>query len=156
MSLFRAGASLGEASINAVKVAAKAVTDAEDEKASLRNELTEKHVRVASGSGSGLTTPPFASTSTIANPLASFASAFRSATSSISSQAGTPPAKLSPAVGVKGAYMEAARTTDGRGKEKAVDREKGQDDAEATFDFNKFLEQMRARSADPIAKYLRS
>lgn len=152
MSLFRAGASLGEASINAVKVAAKAVTDAEDEKASLRNELTEKHVRV--GSGSGLTTPPFASTST--NPLASFASAFRSATSSISSQAGTPPAKSSPAVGERGAYVEAARTKDGRGKEKAVDREKGQDDAEATFDFNKFLEQMRARSADPIAKYLRS
>lgn len=35
-------------------------------------------------------------------------------------------------------------------------QEEEKDREEAQFDFNKFLEQMRSRSADPIAKYLRS
>ena len=45
------------------------------------------------------------------------------------------------------------------GKEKTGGKQKQdeeKDREEAQFDFNKFLEQMRSRSADPIAKYLRS
>jgi hypothetical protein len=44
-------------------------------------------------------------------------------------------------------------------KREEGEREKGkgkEDKPEPVFDFNRFLEQMRMRSADPIAKYLRS
>lgn len=52
------------------------------------------------------------------------------------------------------AEAAARRSEHGQGeKEKPKNKE---EEKEALFDFNKFLEQMRSRSADPIAKYLRS
>ena len=133
------------------------IVSAAEEKEGLRVELNEK---VASP-----TTPrhhtPLASTSnspvpsSLPNPLASFASVFRSATSSKnSSLPGTPPSSSPPG---KGAFVEAAQRKESGGKE--MEKEKGklkEIEAEAVFDFNKFMEQMRTRSADPIAKYLRS
>ncbi|KAK4700285.1 Rab5 GDP/GTP exchange factor, partial [Phenoliferia sp. Uapishka_3] len=103
--------------------------DAEAEKASLAHaEFNEK--------GVGSTTPnehqeASSTSSGIPNPIASLGSLFRSATSS-------PAPSNQPPVPSKGKEVEPIPS------------------AEVVFDFNKFLEQMRQRSADPIAKYLRS
>ncbi|GJN89339.1 hypothetical protein Rhopal_002319-T1 [Rhodotorula paludigena] len=114
--------------------------------------------------------------STLAKPLASIASVFRSTTgksSAASSAASSPQPGSSPSRD-KGSFMTAIVGTGagaaGKGKEKApppaatdeqqsVHDEKAESQGprrEPVFDFNKFLEQMRSRSADPIAKYLRS
>jgi hypothetical protein len=132
---------------------------AEDEKESLRTTFSEKEKLPSPGTPTASSSRPGPSSvaptsASLSNPLASLASVFRSATSSRTpSQAGTPQAS-SPAQGEKGAYMESGRKEKGR---KGKEAEK-QSEAlvEAVFDFNKFLEQMRTRSADPIAKYLRS
>lgn len=143
-------------SSNTVKPDVKSPAGAEEEKAGLRQDYSEKHQRTPSDS---LNPTPIASTSSISNPLTTFASAFRSATSSrASSQAGTPP----PRPQTSNLDSGNKNKESSRGKEKVVEKEKGNDNQEtevefeATFDFNKFLEQMRLRSADPIAKYLRS
>lgn len=114
--------------------------------------------------------------STLAKPLASIASVFRSTTgkSSAASSAASSPQPGSSPSREKGSFMTAIVGTGagaaGKGKEKApppaaADEQQSVHDEkvesqgprrEPTFDFNKFLEQMRSRSADPIAKYLRS
>ncbi|KAK4056939.1 hypothetical protein OIO90_002189 [Microbotryomycetes sp. JL221] len=71
-------------------------------------------------------------------PLASIASVFKSS-SRPSSAGGSPQPQLSEKAGLA------------KGKERLKE-----EDREAMFDFNRFLEQMRSRSADPVAKYLRS
>ncbi|BGP39974.1 hypothetical protein JCM10450v2_003954 [Rhodotorula kratochvilovae] len=117
--------------------------------------------------------------SSLAKPLASIASVFRSTgrSSASSSTAGTPQPGSSPQRD-KGGFMTAivgSGAAKGKEREKAssagaehekgavldekADKGKERDRAEPSepvFDFNKFLEQMRMRSADPIAKYLRS
>ncbi|GAA5954727.1 hypothetical protein JCM21900_005134 [Sporobolomyces salmonicolor] len=119
--------------------------------------------------------------SPFSKPLASIASVFRP--SPASSAASTPQPGSSPTQREKGAFITAiagsgaavgASTAKGKEKEKEVTSEKDlgegetgdgpaekgatapQKKDEPVFDFNKFLEQMRTRSADPIAKYLRS
>ncbi|GAA5860529.1 hypothetical protein JCM1840_000287 [Sporobolomyces johnsonii] len=121
--------------------------------------------------------------SPFSNPLASIASVFRP--SPASSASGTPQPGSSPTQREKGAFITAiagsgaaagASAAKGKEKEKEAEvtsekepgegenadglAEKGarppQKKDEPAFDFNKFLEQMRTRSADPIAKYLRS
>lgn len=114
----------------------------------------------------------------LAKPLASIASVFRSTgrTSASSSSTSTPQPGSSPQR-EKGSFMTAivgAGGAKGKDKERAPPPEseqekggeldekgdgKGKERAqlpEPVFDFNKFLEQMRSRTADPIAKYLRS
>ncbi|GAA5896992.1 hypothetical protein JCM8208_006133 [Rhodotorula glutinis] len=114
----------------------------------------------------------------LAKPLASIASVFRSTgrTSASSSSTSTPQPGSSPQR-EKGSFMTAivgAGSAKGKDKERALQPEseqekggeldekgggKGKERAqlpEPVFDFNKFLEQMRSRTADPIAKYLRS
>ncbi|GAA6056714.1 hypothetical protein JCM3770_006481 [Rhodotorula araucariae] len=117
--------------------------------------------------------------SSLAKPLASIASVFRSTgrSSTSSSTAGTPQPGSSPQRD-QGGFMTAiigSGAAKGKEKEKvspaAAEQEKGEvvdekgdkgkerqraEASEPVFDFNKFLEQMRMRSADPIAKYLRS
>ncbi|GAA6027228.1 hypothetical protein JCM8097_002504 [Rhodosporidiobolus ruineniae] len=120
--------------------------------------------------------------STLAKPFTSIASVFRSTpkASPASTAASTPQSGSSP-VRDKGAFMTAIVGAGGKGKEKAYlqggekegepareyDEKRGpmagedgkgkaKEKDEPTFDFNRFLEQMRTRSADPIAKYLRS
>lgn len=118
--------------------------------------------------------------SPLAKPLASIASVFRSSNrpSPSSSNTTTPQPGSSPQR-EKGTFIAAiagsGAASKGKEKEKHVDEEKAdqvdekaalrQSDGhgssskereEPVFDFNKFLEQMRSRSADPIAKYLRS
>lgn len=116
----------------------------------------------------------------LAKPLASIASVFRSTgrSSASSSSTNTPQPGSSPQR-EKGSFMTAivgAGAAKGKDKERAPqsgpEHEKGGDEMdekggkgkgreraellEPVFDFNKFLEQMRTRTADPIAKYLRS
>ncbi|GAA5851269.1 hypothetical protein JCM8547_004190 [Rhodosporidiobolus lusitaniae] len=122
--------------------------------------------------------------STLAKPFTSIASVFRSTPKA--SPSTTPQPGSSPVLREKGAFMTAIVGSGGggKGKEKASEgadehahheydektgmvvkgKEKEQqrgagvagEKGEPTFDFNRFLEQMRMRSADPIAKYLRS
>lgn len=87
-------------------------------------------------------------------PLASIANVFKSATSSSNpnSRPSTPEKQSHSQLSEKSPSTAATGPATRRaGKEKMKE-----DDREALFDFNKFLEQMRSRSADPVAKYLRS
>lgn len=115
----------------------------------------------------------------LAKPLASIASVFRSSArpSPATSGEGTPQPGSSPPREKGGSFLTAiaGAAAAGKGKERAREPEKSEDfdekrpegahagrgrrkgrSDEPTFDFNRFLEQMRSRSADPIAKYLRS
>ncbi|BGP32017.1 hypothetical protein JCM10296v2_003796 [Rhodotorula toruloides] len=116
--------------------------------------------------------------SPLAKPLASIAYVFRSSNrpSPSSSTTGTPQPGSSPQreKGTVIAAIAGSGAAKGKEKEKHVEEEKadqadekaamrqaggdgrGREREEPVFDFNKFLEQMRSRSADPIAKYLRS
>lgn len=149
-SIFRGGSLSGGSAAKEGKASA----GAEEEKAGLQKDYSEKHSRTLSDS---VNPSPIASTSSISNPLTTFASAFRSATSSrASSQAGTPPPRLQ---AERSSYLDSGGKGKEKGKEKAPEKEKESEldvDEEVMFDFNKFLEQMRLRSADPVAKYLRS
>ncbi|KAL8293365.1 hypothetical protein RQP46_000066 [Phenoliferia psychrophenolica] len=99
---------------------------------------------------------PRASTSThsrsssLTKPITSLANVFRSATtpstSNPSSRAGTPVQS-----GGGGTSTPPPRTAKGKDVDPTPPPP-----PEVVFDFNRFLEQMRLRSADPIAKYLRS
>ncbi|GAA5861699.1 hypothetical protein JCM3774_002675 [Rhodotorula dairenensis] len=114
----------------------------------------------------------------LAKPLASIASVFRSSArpSPTASGEGTPQPGNSPPR-EKGGFLTAIAgvAASGKGKERERESEKFDDGDEKraegvvaekgrrrdkpdepVFDFNRFLEQMRSRSADPIAKYLRS
>ncbi|SCV74335.1 BQ2448_6767 [Microbotryum intermedium] len=101
--------------------------------------------------------PPQQQHSAMSKPLASIASVFRSSPSSSrpSSSSGLPPS--SPAA-------RAPPPSDMSSKRREKPPEASTTTTtpalpslpEPQFDFNKFLEQMRSRSADPIAKYLRS
>lgn len=114
----------------------------------------------------------------LAKPLASIASVFRSSArpSPTASGEGTPQPGSSPPrekVGFLTAIAGAAASAKGKERERETEkfddgdekraegvvaektRRKNKPD-EPVFDFNRFLEQMRSRSADPIAKYLRS
>jgi hypothetical protein len=106
---------------------------------------------------------PTASGSGLQNPLASIASAFRrsSATGS-GSRPQTPTGKAAPAILIR----DKDETTDIDESEKSAppafpsqtggSNSDGEDGDTPPFDFNLFLEQMRSRAADPIARYLRS
>ncbi|GAA6021439.1 hypothetical protein JCM10207_004734 [Rhodosporidiobolus poonsookiae] len=118
--------------------------------------------------------------STLAKPFTSIASVFRSTPKpSPASTANSTPQPGSSPNREKGAFMTAIAGAGGKGKEKAhpplphggdgekaheYDEKRGGEAGkgkerqkdEPVFDFNRFLEQMRSRSADPIAKYLRS
>lgn len=114
----------------------------------------------------------------LAKPLASIASVFRSSArpSPAPSGEGTPQSGTSPSR-EKGGFLTAiaGAAANSKGKERERETEKVDDEDEKraegaiaekgkrrtrpdepVFDFNRFLEQMRSRSADPIAKYLRS
>jgi hypothetical protein len=114
----------------------------------------------------------------LAKPLASIASVFRSSArpSPAPSGEGTPQPGSSPSR-EKGGFLTAiaGAAASSKGKERERETEKVDDEDEKraegaiaekgrrrtrpdepVFDFNRFLEQMRSRSADPIAKYLRS
>ena len=114
----------------------------------------------------------------LAKPLASIASVFRSSArpSPAPSGEGTPQPGSSPSR-EKGGFLTAiaGAAASSKGKERERETEKVHDEDEKRaegaiaekgrrrtrpdepmFDFNRFLEQMRSRSADPIAKYLRS
>ncbi|SGY44678.1 BQ5605_C001g00189 [Microbotryum silenes-dioicae] len=82
----------------------------------------------------------------MSKPLASIASVFRSSPSNFrpSSSSGLAPPPPPPS------EMSSKK------REKAPEAAPTTSLPEPQFDFNKFLEQMRSRSADPIAKYLRS
>jgi len=137
-------------------------SQAEYEKGMLESELSEKGatpqpILTSQGEGSGSAGP------SNSNALHSIANAFRSATSRNGSTSNTPLSGTSPTE--KAAYLEMARGGSAEGVSGAEQNQgtagaKGKEvehaPVEAVFDFNKFLEQMRARSADPIAKYLRS
>lgn len=84
----------------------------------------------------------------ISNPLASISSIFRSARSS-------PIPSPSHSSMLKKGRPLSTDSDSAKGKSREKDAEK-EPLAEIPFDFNKFLEQMRSRSAEPIAKYLRS
>ncbi|GAA5824269.1 hypothetical protein JCM11251_001588 [Rhodosporidiobolus azoricus] len=124
--------------------------------------------------------------STLAKPFTSIASVFTRSTpkpSPASTTANTPQPGTSPTAHEKGVFMKAIAGAGGKGKEKErvvsvghrekagaeeydekgghrdageAGKGKGREKDEPVFDFNRFLEQMRMRSADPIAKYLRS
>ncbi|GAA5910721.1 hypothetical protein JCM6882_002061 [Rhodosporidiobolus microsporus] len=124
--------------------------------------------------------------STLAKPFTSIASVFSRSTpkpSPASTASSTPQPGSSPGTHEKGAFMKAIAGAGGKGKEKErvfsggpgekagaeeYDEKRGGKEGDAggkgkekekdepVFDFNRFLEQMRTRSADPIAKYLRS
>ncbi|BGP16072.1 hypothetical protein JCM10213_006792 [Rhodosporidiobolus nylandii] len=114
--------------------------------------------------------------STLAKPFTSIASVFRSTpkNSAPSSSAGsTPQPGSSPVLREKGGFMTAiagsGAAVKGKGKASMDEGDQREYDEkrdgkgkereqrpEPVFDFNRFLEQMRMRSADPIAKYLRS
>ncbi|KAM0750126.1 hypothetical protein T439DRAFT_326091 [Meredithblackwellia eburnea MCA 4105] len=85
----------------------------------------------------------------IPNPLTSLASAFKNASIAVQ---GTGSGLASGS----GSGSNTGEKEEDKEKEKRNSREKEKDREEPTFDFNRFLEQMRLRSADPIAKYLRS
>ncbi|GAA5944912.1 uncharacterized protein JCM15063_001989 [Sporobolomyces koalae] len=102
---------------------------------------------------------PPAQPSPLHKPFASLASVFRSATPP------PPPETLVQAVAGKGKETEHASRDSTNEKsspattrptEKHNRKRKRRPRPVASFDFPKFLEQMRSRSADPIAKYLRS
>lgn len=111
---------------------------------------------------------------TLTRPLTSIANAFKSATGSAPN---TPERAASPApidnekaqeerhslkerdTVIQASPSSPRRAGKERERDKVRDRERSEkktEEREATFDFNKFLEQMRSRSADPVAKYLRS
>ncbi|KAI5476770.1 hypothetical protein MNV49_007285 [Pseudohyphozyma bogoriensis] len=103
--------------------------------------------------------PPVASTSTatapppsepagITNPLHSIATIFRN------SRPSTPSIINEEREGLKEKEMLNEKIGLGLGGEVLPTKE--QEEKEVVFDFNRFLEQMRARSAEPVAKYLRS
>ncbi|GAA5978784.1 hypothetical protein JCM11641_006175 [Rhodosporidiobolus odoratus] len=115
--------------------------------------------------------------STLAKPFTSIASVFRSTPKPFpapSPAGSTPQPGSSPVLQPKGGFMTVIAgmhaTKKGKGKGTAETGEKGgeynekigegsqsgQERGEPVFDFSRFLEQMRSRSADPIAKYLRS
>lgn len=118
--------------------------------------------------------PPPNPNSPLPKPFASIASVFRSSPSS-SSQQGQPSASSS--LPPSSSSSSLLSVIAGKGKEKQqgggeITNEKQQSPRQPnsgrkkdkrpvkrpdpTFDFSKFLEQMRSRQADPIAKYLRS
>lgn len=124
------------------------------------------------------TSPAQPGPSGLAKPLASIASVFRSSArpSPAPSGEGTPQPASSPSR-EKGGFLTAiaGAAASSKGKERERETEKVDDEDEKraeggtaekgrrktrpdepVFDFNRFLEQMRSRSADPIAKYLRS
>ncbi|ORY92652.1 hypothetical protein BCR35DRAFT_298132 [Leucosporidium creatinivorum] len=140
--------------------------------ARLREELNEKAgtgSSASSGRGATTTDLPPSSTSHLPKPLASIASVFRSPLASRTSSPSSTPLGTSPTNSRGGDPARVGGAGSGREKEGGSSRmEKGgaggsregkerqKQDEEAQFDFNRFLEQMRSRSADPIAKYLRS
>lgn len=139
------------------------ISQADHEKGMLESELSEKGGLGQAGGRHPTVTSHGEGSAGPSNPLNSIANVFRSATSRNGSASGTPLSGSSPTE--KEAYLEMARGGSAQGvsgaeqhhgavgaKGKEVDRAP----VEAVFDFNKFLEQMRQRSADPIAKYLRS
>lgn len=87
--------------------------------------------------------PSAVASSSSRNPI-SFASVFRSAKQSTPA---IPPSAPRPDVPPKDQEKGKGRTS-----EEDIQRE----NVQVVFDFNKFLEQMRTKAADPIAKYLRS
>ena len=114
----------------------------------------------------------------LAKPLASIASVFRSSArpSPAPSGEGTPQPGSSPSR-EKGGFLTAiagaAASSKGKERERETEKVDNEDEKRAegaiaekgrrrarpdepVFDFNRFLEQMRSRPADPIAKYLRS
>lgn len=112
----------------------------------LSNEMrNEKPIEYDEKSGNrklvaSLPTTPFRNA---VSPLASIASVFRSATSSSVSSPTSISNPSSPSKGKGRLNLE-------------EDEEEDEKHREVVFDFNKFLEQMRSRPADSIAKYLRS
>ena len=138
-------------------------SQAEHEKGMLESELSEKAGHGQIGGGHPVVTSQAEGSAGPSNPLNSIANAFRSATSRNGSISGTPLSGTSPTE--KAAYLEMARSGSAegvlgaeqqQGRAGAKGKEVEHAPYEAVFDFNKFLEQMRQRSADPIAKYLRS
>lgn len=97
----------------------------------------------------------------LANPLASIASVFRARP--IASRPQTPTGRASPAVLIRDKDVASDIDDSEKSAPQAIPsyhQESLQDDSDEgdapPFDFNLFLEQMRSRAADPIAKYLRS
>lgn len=165
LGMFRSRSGGGSPRAPPIPLKSPPVSQADSEKGMLASELSEKggqgHAHFQPGQA-GVTSQGEGSAGP-ANALNSIANVFRSASSRNGSTSGTPVRGGSPTE--KEAYLEMARGGSAQGvtgaeqhhgtagaKGKEVDRAP----AEAVFDFNKFLEQMRQRSADPIAKYLRS
>jgi len=101
--------------------------------------------------------------SPLGKPFASIASVFRSSPSQPSSV--PPPSSSSSLLSAIAGKGKAREEEQGQGQEGEITNEKHQRSTptkrktrrpDPTFDFTKFLEQMRTRQADPIAKYLRS
>ncbi|GAA5907822.1 uncharacterized protein JCM6883_001904 [Sporobolomyces salmoneus] len=95
--------------------------------------------------------------SPLQKPFASIASVFRSSPST--SQSGSSSStNLVTAIAGKGKEKQSSREEEGETMNEKQPRttRKREKRPDPTFDFTKFLEQMRSRQADPIAKYLRS
>lgn len=147
----------GSGSLRSTKASTTRV-GAEEEKERLRSEYYNEKVSSISPMAllpSSPTLPaspsdPPGSSSSMPNPLASIASAFRAATSSPSNSDSAPSTPSGKPQRVASARKES------RGKDRERETVPVKDTTEIVFDFTKFMEQMRMRSADPVAKYLRS
>lgn len=146
-SMFRSGSGQGTSSTDIPVQEEKQEVSSEKPlpKPSTSSSLGGTRVAVASTSSTPIHDAHARSPATggLLNPLASISSIFRSAASSQNSSP-TPNNRTI-----------AAEITE-KGKERMSERDRVEEREEVLFDFNKFLEQMRSRPADPIAKYLRS
>ena len=145
--MFRGGSGQGTSAAGLI-VGSEGLADTHRGKdtASTEQEYNEK--ASSSSPSTSSPAPPRDIATSISNPLASISSIFRSARSSPAPSPSHPSTLKKP-------RSLSTDSIEAKGKLREKDAET-ESLAEIPFDFNKFLEQMRTRSAEPIAKYLRS